>query len=420
MQGGDIYCVKELRDRVIERIDVTGEIEDKKIYEIIDEVIAAYGRDTLLSVHTKCKLKRELYDSIRGLDILENLLKDKDITEIMINGYDNIFIEKNGELVRYNVKFSSKERLSDIIQQMVSSVNRRVNESSPIVDSRLKDGSRVNVVLNPIAIDGPVITIRKFPEHTITMDRLIEINSITREAAEFLRLLVEAGYNIFISGGTGSSKTTFLNALSNYIPTSERIITIEDSAELQLQNIDNLVRLEARQPNLEGENGISIRDLIKSSLRMRPDRIIVGEVRGAEALDMLQAMNTGHDGSLSTGHANSPKDMLSRLETMVLMGADMPLSAIKSQIAAGIDIIIHLGRMRDKSRKVLEIVEITGYSDSVIGVNSLYKFCENKKEESIQRTVQGELVWTGSGLVHTTKLQNMGLYKEALRYGRTT
>lgn len=373
-----------------------------------------------MSVHTKCKLKRELYDSIRGLDVLEDLLKDKDITEIMINGYDNIFIEKKGELARCNVKFSSKERLSDIIQQMVSSVNRRVNESSPIVDSRLKDGSRVNVVLNPIAIDGPVITIRKFPEHIITMDRLIEIHSITREAAEFLRILVEAGYNIFISGGTGSGKTTFLNALSNYIPSGERIITIEDSAELQLQNIDNLVRLEARQPNLEGENGINIRDLIKSSLRMRPDRIIVGEVRGAEALDMLQAMNTGHDGSLSTGHANNPKDMLSRLETMVLMGADMPLSAIKSQIAAGIDIIIHLGRMRDKSRKVLEIVEITGYSDSVIGVNSLYKFCENRKEENTEEMVQGELVWTGSGLVHTTKLQNMGLYKEALKYGRTT
>lgn len=413
-----MYCVKELRDRVIERIDVTEEIDDSRIYEIIDEVIAEYGRNKFLSVQAKCELKREIYDSIRGLDVLEDILKDKDITEIMINGFDNIFIEKNGILKKCDVKFSSKERLSDIIQQMVSGVNRRVNESSPIVDSRLKDGSRVNIVLNPIAINGPAITIRKFPERRITMEALIKINSISKEAAEFLRLLVVSGYNIFISGGTGSGKTTFLNVLSNYIPENERIITIEDSAELQLQNIDNLVRLEARQPNLEGENGITIRDLIKSSLRMRPDRIIVGEVRGAEALDMLQAMNTGHDGSLSTGHANSPKDMLGRLETMVLMGADMPLSAIKSQIAAGIDIIVHLGRMRDKSRKVLEIVEITGYEDSEIGVNSLYKFCENRKVGNMQGTVEGELVWTGSGLIHTTKLLNMGFYKEALRYGR--
>ena len=413
-----MYCVKELRDRVIERIDVTEEIDDSRIYEIIDEVIAEYGRNKFLSVQAKCELKREIYYSIRGLDVLEDILKDKDITEIMINGFDNIFIEKNGILKKCDVKFSSKERLSDIIQQMVSGVNRRVNESSPIVDSRLKDGSRVNIVLNPIAINGPAITIRKFPERRITMEALIKINSISKEAAEFLRLLVVSGYNIFISGGTGSGKTTFLNVLSNYIPVNERIITIEDSAELQLQNIDNLVRLEARQPNLEGENGITIRDLIKSSLRMRPDRIIVGEVRGAEALDMLQAMNTGHDGSLSTGHANSPKDMLGRLETMVLMGADMPLSAIKSQIAAGIDIIVHLGRMRDKSRKVLEIVEITGYEDSEIGVNSLYKFCENRKVGNMQGTVEGELVWTGSGLIHTTKLLNMGFYKEALRYGR--
>lgn len=409
-----MYCVKELRNRVIERIDVTGEIEDDRIYEIIDEVIAGYGRNKLLSAQKKCELKREIYDSIRGLDVLEDMLKDKDITEIMINGYDNIFIEKKGELIRHNVRFSSNERLSDIIQQMVSSVNRRVNESSPIVDSRLKDGSRVNVVLNPIAIDGPVITIRKFPKHRITMDKLIEIHSITKESAEFLRLLVVSGYNIFISGGTGSGKTTFLNVLSNYIPANERIITIEDSAELQLQNIDNLVRLEARQPNLEGENGISIRELIKSSLRMRPDRIIVGEVRGAEALDMLQAMNTGHDGSLSTGHSNSPKDMLSRLETMVLMGADMPLSAIKSQIAAGIDIIVHLGRLRDKSRKVLEIAEITGYVNSEIEVRSLYKFQEKKMRDK----VEGELVWTGIGLMHTEKLINMGFYEEALQYGR--
>lgn len=414
-----MYCVKELRDRVIEKIDVTEEIEDSRIYEIIDDVIIEYGKQKFLSVQRRCELKREIYDSIRGLDILEEIMQDKDITEVMINGYNNIFIEKKGELIRYNAKFSSKERLSDVIQQMVSGVNRRVNESSPIVDSRLKDGSRVNIVLNPIAIDGPVVTIRKFPEHRITMERLIEVNSITKEAAEFLKVLVRSGYNIFISGGTGSGKTTFLNALSNYIPATERIITIEDSAELQLQNIDNLVRLEARQPNLEGENGISIRDLIKSSLRMRPDRIVVGEVRGSEALDMLQAMNTGHDGSLSTGHANSPGDMLSRLETMVLMGADIPLAAIKSQIAAGLDIIVHLGRLRDRSRKVLEIVEITGYSNSEIEVNILFKFKENRKMEDMQGEVKGALVWTGSGLIHTAKLMNMGFYEEALKYGRS-
>ncbi len=412
--------VRELREEVINRINVAGDIDDEGIYEIIDEVILTNRQGKELSVREKCDLKRELFDSIRGMDILEEILKDADVTEIMINGPDHIFIEKNGIIVKLESKFSSKQRLDDVIQQMVSDVNRRVNESTPIADSRLKDGSRVNVVLAPISIDGSAVTIRKFPQNRITIEKLIEIQSITFEAASFLKMLVKSGYNIFISGGTGSGKTTFLNALSNFIPADERIITIEDSAELQLQNIDNLVRLEARQANLEGENGISIRDLIRSSLRMRPDRIVVGEVRGAEALDMLQAMNTGHDGSLSTGHANSPKDMLSRLETMVLMGVDMPLSAIKGQIAAGIDIIVHLGRLRDKSRKVLEIVEVMDYRGGEIEINTLFKF----EEESVfndnkNMKVKGSLKWQKNGLKNTLKLLNSGFYKEAERYGRT-
>ena len=369
--------INKLREKVMEKIDVSTEISDDKVKEIVDEVILEYGNEKGLSVREKYRLQKEIYDSIRGLDILEELLEDKNITEIMINGPDNIFIEKDGRIEKYNNRFSSKEKLVDIIQQIVSGVNRRVNESSPIVDSRLSDGSRVNVVLNPVAINGPVVTIRKFPEYSITMKKLIEIGSISLNVADFLKLLVNAKYNIFISGGTGSGKTTFLNVLSNYIPGDERIITIEDSAELQIQSVDNLVRMEVRQANDEGENGIDIRALIKSSLRMRPDRIIVGEVRGAEALDMLQAMNTGHDGSLSTGHGNSPKDMLNRLETMVLMGVDMPLKAIKSQIASGIDIIVHLGRLRDRTRKVLEIVEITGFNGEEILTNTIYRFEED-------------------------------------------
>lgn len=406
-----------LREKVMEKIDVSTEISDDKVKEIVDEVILEYGNEKGLSVREKYRLQKEIYDSIRGLDILEELLEDKNITEIMINGPDNIFIEKDGKIEKYNNKFSSKEKLVDIIQQIVSGVNRRVNESSPIVDSRLSDGSRVNVVLNPVAINGPVVTIRKFPEYSITMKKLIEIGSISLNVAEFLKILVNAKYNIFISGGTGSGKTTFLNVLSNYIPGDERIITIEDSAELQIQSVDNLVRLEVRQANDEGENGIDIRDLIKSSLRMRPDRIIVGEVRGAEALDMLQAMNTGHDGSLSTGHANSPKDMLNRLETMVLMGVDMPLKAIKSQIASGIDIIVHLGRLRDRTRKVLEIVEITGFNGEEILTNTIYRFEEDSIEETNKDIVKGKLKWTGSTLINQKKLFDAGYSKEDISYG---
>lgn len=409
--------INKLREKVMKKIDVSTEISDDRVKEIVDEVILEYGNEKGLSVREKYRLQKEIYDSIRGLDILEELLEDKNITEIMINGPDNIFIEKDGRIEKYNNRFSSKEKLVDIIQQIVSGVNRRVNESSPIVDSRLSDGSRVNVVLNPVAINGPVVTIRKFPEYSITMKKLIEIGSISLNVADFLRLLVNAKYNIFISGGTGSGKTTFLNVLSNYIPGDERIITIEDSAELQIQSVDNLVRMEVRQANDEGENGIDIRALIKSSLRMRPDRIIVGEVRGAEALDMLQAMNTGHDGSLSTGHGNSPKDMLNRLETMVLMGVDMPLKAIKSQIASGIDIIVHLGRLRDRTRKVLEIVEITGFNGEEILTNTIYRFEEDNIEGTNKGIVKGKLKWTGNTLINQKKLFDAGYGKEDISYG---
>lgn len=355
------------------------------------------------------------------MDVLDDLLMDDNISEIMINGKDDIFVEEKGEIHKCEgLAFSSQERLSDIIQQMVSGVNRRVNESSPIVDSRLKDGSRVNIVLNPIAINGPVITIRKFPKYRITIDKLIEINSITSDAAVFLKTLVVAGYNIFISGGTGSGKTTFLNALSNYIPKDERIITIEDSAELQLQDVSNLVRLEARQSNSEGENAITIRDLIKSSLRMRPDRIVVGEVRGGEAIDMLQAMNTGHDGSMSTGHGNTPEDMLERLQNMILMNSDIPIAAVQGQIASGIDILIHLGRLRDKTRKVLKIVEVMGVKEGKIQTNTLYEFVEENDNFISQgnEKVLGKLIWTGNGMNNIGKLLLSGKFMEAEKYGK--
>lgn len=408
---------EDLREIVISKIDMSKDISDEEISEITEKIIFEYSKKYCLSATDKFKLHRSIVDSIRGLDILEEILDDENITEIMINGYNNIFIEKNGTLTKYNGEFSSKDKLLNIIQQIVGNVNRRVNEASPIVDSRLKDGSRVNIVLNPIALNGPVVTIRKFPKKSITMDNLIEWGSITREVADFLKLLVVAGYNIFISGGTGSGKTTFLNVLSNYIPEDERVITIEDSAELQLQNILNLVRLESRDPNDEGDNEISIRQLIRSSLRMRPDRIVVGEVRGGEAMDMLQAMNTGHDGSLSTGHANSPEDMLRRLETMVLMGVEIPISAVRGQIASGIDIIVHLSRLRDKTRKVTEIIEVCGMEKGEIKINSLYKFCEYDVNNN-SKIVNGELKWTGNGLINIFKLLNAGYGREACLYGK--
>lgn len=364
--------------QVVSTLDFTKAIPEEDIYKCIDDAFLQNEERRNFSVSEILMIRKSIFNSLKKYDVIQDYLDDDEITEIMINGKDSIFIEKGGKLIKTERRFSSVSKLEDIIQQMVSGCNRVVNESSPIADARLSTGERVNIVLSPIAINGPIVTIRRFPKNPITMDKLISINSITAEAADFLKRLVEAKYNIFISGGTGSGKTTFLNALSQYIPKEERIITIEDSAELQLLNAVNIVRLETRNGNIEGCNEITIRDLIKSSLRMRPERIIVGEVRGAECLDMLQAMNTGHDGSLSTGHANSTKDMLSRLETMVIMGANIPIGAIRGQISSGIDIMVHLGRLRDKSRKVLEISEIAGIEDGEIKLSKLFEYEQGK------------------------------------------
>lgn len=367
---------EQLHARILEELDMTREIEDEELTELIYRVLQEASSEEYLSLSRKTELGKELFNAFRKLDLLQEFLEDEGITEIMINGTRSIFFERDGRIHKSDKRFLSKEKLENVIQQIVASSNRLVNEASPIVDARLADGSRVNVVLEPVAVNGPIVTIRKFGKEAITMDQLIAWNSISKEISDFLAALVAAGYNIFISGGTGSGKTTFLNALSQYIPKDERIITIEDNAELKLQDIPNLVSLEARNPNVEGTGAVTIRDLIKSALRMRPDRIIVGEVRGAEAIDMLQALNTGHDGSLSTGHANSTADMLARLETMVLMGMNLPLPAIQRQIASGIDIIVHLGRLRDKSRKLLEVSEVLGYENGKICLQSLYKYEE--------------------------------------------
>ena len=383
----------ELKRSIYSELDITRELEENYIYDLIDRKIENYSQNKIIPLTLKESLKQRLFNSIRKLDILQELLDDDSITEIMINGYRNIFIEKKGQIIRYKGQFESDEKLADIAQKIAAMSNRIVNESSPIVDTRLEDGSRVNIVLPPVALNGPVITIRKFYESPLSLEKLIEINSITKEAAIFLENAVKSRLNIFVSGGTGSGKTTFLNALSNFIPEDERVITIEDSAELQLTRVKNLVRLEARNANIEGKNAISIRDLIKSSLRMRPDRIVVGECRGGEALDMLTSMNTGHDGSLSTGRSNSSEDMLIRLETMVLMsGIEMPLDAIRQQIASAIDLIVHLKRMRDKTRKVVEITEVLNYEDGTIKLNPIFLFKEEGEDEegkilgSLQRT----------------------------------
>ena len=360
-----------------------------------------------MTLRQRADLERIIFNSLRKLDILQELVDDKDVTEIMVNGPNEIFYEKAGRIYEFNGHFSSEEKLEDVIQQIVGRHNRVVNQASPIVDTRLSDGSRVNIVLNPISIGGSAVSIRKFPEHPMSMEKLIDIESISPEAAGVLQILTQAKYNIFISGGTGSGKTTFLNALSQYIPDDERIITIEDSAELQLVGAKNIVRLETRNSNTDGVTPITIRDLIRTALRMRPDRIIVGECRGAEALDMLQAMNTGHDGSLSTGHANSPADAISRIEVMTLMGAEeMPLKAIRQQVASGIDIIVQLGRLRDKSRRVLEISEIDSFTDGEIMLNSLYHFEESGVDDDGR--ILGQLVKTGT-LRHTQKLCAAGL-----------
>ena len=363
---GERISKETIREKVISTIDMTREPQEQELHEIIDRIMEEELKEKYLTIKERIKIHKEVFNSIKGLGILEDLLEMDEVTEIMINGRNHIFIEKAGRIIPYDDSIESEERLQDIIQQIVAKTNRRVNESNPIVDTR------VNVVLPPVALDGAVITIRKFAKEKITINQLIKWGTLTREVSDLLEKLVVAGYNIFVSGGTGSGKTTFLNVLSNFIPNDQRVVTIEDSAELQLKSVDNIVRLEARQANSQGENEITIRDLIKTSLRMRPDRIIVGEVRGAEALDMVQSLNTGHDGSMSTGHGNSPKDMLARLETMVLMGADIPLNAIRSQLAAGIDIMVHLARMPDKTRKVIEINEIKEFKDNQIILNKLY------------------------------------------------
>lgn len=399
---------EQLHARILEELDMSRETGDEELTRLIHRVLNEAQEQEYIPLARRSELGRELFNAFRKLNLLQEFLEDEEITEIMINGTQNIFLEKNGRLYSSRKRFASEEKLEDVIQQIVSGSNRIVNEASPIVDARLSDGSRVNVVLFPVALNGPIVTIRKFPKEAITMEQLILWRSVGGETAEFLARLVKAGYNIFISGGTGSGKTTFLNALSQFIPKDERIITIEDNAELRILDVPNLVTLEARNANTEGSGEITIRELIRTALRMRPDRIIVGEVRGEEAIDMLQALNTGHDGSLSTGHANSPGDMLSRLETMVLMGMDIPLPAIRRQIASGIDILVHLGRQRDKSRKVLEVTEVLEYTDGEIVLNPLYIY-----EEEGERNGKIEGSWKKlHGLVHTEKLLAAG-YKDA-------
>lgn len=397
----------EIQEWILKEVDGTDDVSDEAILEYIEECVLKMGHNIYLSVEEKEELIQTIYNSIRKLDVLQEILEDNSITEIMVNGPNHIFIEREGQLQKYPKSFSSKEKLEDVIQQIVSKVNRRVNEAVPIADVRLLDGSRVNIVLEPIALDGPVVTIRKFPEKPISMEKLLEIGSITQEAAVFLSKLVRAKYNIFISGGTGSGKTTFLNALSEYIPEDERIIVIEDAAELQIQGIPNLVRLEMRSANLEGKNAVTIRDLIKSALRMRPTRIILGEVRDAAACELLSVMNTGHDGSLCSGHANSPKDMLNRLETLVLMGMDIPLPAVRNQIASAIDIIVHLGRLRDKTRRVLEIDEVIGMKQGEVQVQALFRFEEEGQD--LEGRVKGKLCATEYSLFHREKLVLAGV-----------
>lgn len=373
---------EQFYDQIMQRLDLTKETEDEELQEIIRSVIEDAGRREYIPLSEKIRMSRELFNAFRKLDILQELIEDDEITEIMVNGTDNIFYEKAGRIFRSDRRFLSESRLGDVIQQIVGETNRYVNESSPIADARLRDGSRVNVVLKPVAVNGPILTIRKFPANAVTMERLISLGSLTEEAAEFLKKLVRAKYNIFVSGGTGAGKTTFLNALSDFIPKGERIITIEDNAELQIRGVENLVRLEAREPNLEGEGAVTIRDLIRSALRMRPDRIIVGEVRGEETVDMISsAMLNGHSGSMSTGHANNAEDMLHRLETMMLMGIDLPLQAIQRQIASALDIIIHLGRLRDRTRRVIQIAEIDGMENGRVCTRVLYEFREEGEED---------------------------------------
>lgn len=402
-----LQITKKLKKRIFEKYNLN-QMEDDLLEEAIEHLIVEEIQDEYITIEERVDITERIFNSIRGLGLLDSIIKDDKITEVMINGPDDIFIEKSGKLYKLEQKFDDERQLEDIIQKIVGEAGREVNQANPIVDTRLPDGSRVNVVLPPISLNGATVTIRKFSKTPMTIEQLLKYGSITPEVAHVLELFVKAKYNIFISGGTGSGKTTFLNALSSYIPHDERVITIEDSAELQIEGIDNLVRMETRNANTSGSGAVTIRDLIKSSLRMRPERIIVGEVRGGEALDMLQAMNTGHDGSLSTGHANSTKDMLSRLETMVLQGSEgLPLEAIRQQIASAVDIIIHLSRLRDKTRRTMEISEITGYEDGKIKVNPLYQFEEDEK--STLERVSGKLVRTKNPLINDYKLRISGI-----------
>ncbi len=395
-----------IRRQIYNRVDALGGIDEEELCGLLDSVMLK-DEYVAFPVKKKLELRRDIFNTVKRLDILQNLIDDDSVTEIMVNGYRDIFFERDGKIEKYDKEFESREMLLDVVQRIAARSNKIVNEALAIVDTRLDDGSRVNIVMNPIAIEGPAVTIRKFYDNPLTMERLIALGAVTQEAAQFLKGLVTARYNIFISGGTGSGKTTFLNALSNYIPKNERIITIEDSAELKLMGVDNLVRLEARNANMEGKNEVTIRDMIRASLRMRPDRIIVGEVRGGEALDMLQAMGTGHDGSLSTGHANGAEEMMLRLETMVLMAVDMPIDAVRNQIAAGIDIVVHLGRMRDGSRKVIKIAEIKGRdAKGNIRLNTLYEYVTEEVDEDGR--VIGELKRTKNEFIHKDKLLAAG------------
>lgn len=402
--------VADIRRYVSENLPLST-MSDEDLEDRVTEIVDKRIGNTYCSIEQRVAIVQQVYGSIRGFGLLDTIINDDTITEVMINGPENVFIEQNGRLLKLDKQFESQKKLEDVIQRIVGLAGREVNQANPICDTRLPDGSRVNVVLPPIALCGPTITIRKFSKTPMTIERLISYGSITREIADKLELLVRAKYNIFVSGGTGSGKTTFLNALSNYIPKDERVITIEDSAELQITQVENLVSMETRNANASGAGQITIRDLIKSSLRMRPERIVVGEVRGGEALDMLQAMNTGHDGSLSTGHANSTEDMLSRLETMVLQGAvGLPLEAIRQQIASAVDIIIHLSRLRDKSRKTMEITEVVGYENGKILLNPLYVFEED--ETSTLEKVSGSLKRTGNMMQNTFKLRLSGIKTE--------
>lgn len=401
--------IRRLRQEVGSSIDYSQSLSDELLTKRIEEAVFALSRELPIHFRKKNQLIRRVFSSFRGLDILQPLLDDPAVTEIMVNSHTEIFYEQAGKIRSFQGGFDEPARLEDMIQAIVSKVNRTVNESQPIVDARLADGSRVHVVLPPVALKGPTLTIRKFPSHPLTMEELVNRESISAEAAAFLKQAVQAKYNIFISGGTGSGKTTFLNALSGWIPQDERVITIEDSAELQIRQVDNLVSLETRNANTEGKGQITMRDLIRASLRMRPNRIIVGEVRGGEALEMLQAMNTGHDGSLSTGHSNSSKDMLSRLETMVLMGAALPVQVIRSQIASALDLLVHLSRMRDGSRRVVEIAEVTGIREGNIEIAPLFLFQEAPSSNLGSGRVKGALCATDHMLANRQKLRDAGL-----------